>query len=176
MANETIFQPNIVRATRYLRRPCHAGSEHGSAILETALSMVILLTFLFGIIETALALYTYHFISEASREAVRYAIVRGSSSGGTCASYDSAYCAATKAQVTSFVQNLGFPGINPAKMTVTTAYAAYPAGVTCTPLSNCTNPGNLVTVTVQYNFPLVVPFVPTHTYAMTSTAAMVISQ
>jgi Flp pilus assembly protein TadG len=138
--------------------------------------MVILLTFLFGIMETALGLYTYHFISEASREAVRYAIVRGNSAGATCATYTSPTCAVTKAQITSYVQNLGFPGIDPSKMSVNTSYAGYPTGVTCTPSAACNNPGNLVTVNVTYNFPLAIPFVPAHSYSMSSTSAMVISQ
>jgi len=150
--------------------------ERGSAILETALSMVILLTFIFGVMEGGLALYSYHFISEAAREGTRYAIVRGSSAGPACTAPGPPTCAAQTADIQTYVQNLGFPGINPANMTVTPAWSVYPAGGTCTPSASCNNPGNLVTVTVQYNFPLTVPFVPAHTYSLTSTSAMVISQ
>jgi Flp pilus assembly protein TadG len=151
--------------------PC---GECGSVILETALSMIVLLTFLFGIMETAFAFYSYHFISEASREGTRYAIVRGSSCV-TGVSFTSA-CPASTSDIQNHVKNLGFPGINPNNMTVAVNYSAYPAGVTCRPLANCTNPGNLVTVVVQYNFPFSVPFVPQRTMAMTSTSAMIISQ
>ena len=45
--------------------------------METAMSMIILLTFMFGVMEAGFALYSYHFISEAAREGTRYAIVRG---------------------------------------------------------------------------------------------------
>ena len=34
---------------------------------------------LFGIIEVSLALYSYNFVTDAAREATRYAIVRGPS-------------------------------------------------------------------------------------------------
>ena len=154
----------------------HMRGEQGSAVLETAMSMVLLLTFLFGIMETSLGLYTYHFISEASREATRYAIVRGFSAGPTCAAYTSAACATTQAQIRSYVQNINLPGIDPNQMTVTPTWSAYPTGASCSPSRSCNNPGNLITVTVQYNFPLNVPFVPLHTYALSSTSAMIISQ
>jgi len=39
-------------ATARGKEQCRAVSEEGSAILETALSSIILLTFLFGIMET----------------------------------------------------------------------------------------------------------------------------
>jgi Flp pilus assembly protein TadG len=132
---------------------------------------------MFGIIETGLMLYTYHFISEAAREGTRYAIVRGSSAGATCAAYTSPpTCMATAPQIKSYVENLGFPGIDPSKMTVTVNNVGYPAGVICTPSAACNNPGNQVTVGITYHFPLNIPFVPAHTYTMTSTSAMIISQ
>jgi Flp pilus assembly protein TadG len=161
----------VQRVIRRLKSTRRSYGESGSAILETALSASIFLTFLFAVMEVGFGLYSYHFISEAAREGTRYAIVRGSA----CTGFTSA-CPATKANIQSYVENLGFPGINPSNMTVTVTYAAYPTGVTCTPSSLCNNPGNLVTVTVQYSFPLNVPFVPAHTYSMSSTSSMIISQ
>jgi len=163
------------RGMTIAKRAIDLREEQGSAILETALSMIILLTFLFGIMESCLMLYTYHFISEAAREGTRYAIVRGSTAGPGCGtSYTSFDCTASPANVQSYVTNLGFPGIDPAKMTVAPAWSAYTNGSTCgTP---CNSPGNLVTVTVTYNFPLTIPFVPAQTFALTSTSSMIISQ
>jgi Flp pilus assembly protein TadG len=149
-------------------------SEEGSAIMETAMSSIILLTFMFGVIETGFAFYSYHFISEAAREGSRYAMVRGSSAGSACATYSSSACQASTSDIQNYVKNLGFPGIDPGQITVTVANAGYPAGVVCSPSASCNNPGNMVTVKVDYSFPLVVPFIPAHTYAMSSTAAMVI--
>jgi len=142
-------------------------SEQGSSLVEMALTMIILLMILFGLIEMCLALYTYHFVSDAAREGSRYAIVHGSSCQVSGVS-----CTATNTQIQSYVENLGFPGINPANMTVTTTWSASPGGAVCA----CKGPGDLVTVTVSYNFPLAIPFVPANILAMSSTSSMVISQ
>ena len=52
--------------------------NNGQTLVETALSIAALLMFIIGSAEIGLAAYSYHFISDASREATRYAIVRGS--------------------------------------------------------------------------------------------------
>ncbi len=145
-------------------------SEEGSSIVEMALSMIVLSMILFGLIVMCLALYTYHFVSDAAREGSRFAMVRGSA----CAppGYE---CNATAAQIQTYVQNLGFPGINPSNMTVTTTWSAYPAGAVCASAA-CNDPGDLVTVMVSYNFPVAIPFVTASTLTMSSTSSMVISQ
>jgi Flp pilus assembly protein TadG len=155
-------------------------AEDGSVILETALSLVILLTFLFGIMETGFALYSYHFTADAAREGARYAIVRGSTAGTTpCAAPPNyATCIAqggtNTGDIATYVKTLGLPGINPSYMTVNSTWSAYANGTTCpTP---CNSPGNLVTVVVTYNFPLNLPFFPPKTFALSSTAAMIIQQ
>ena len=174
MNRRSKFRQMFDRATRLAGKERSERGEEGSAIMETAMSCIILLTFLFGVMETGLALYTFHFISEAAREGTRYAMVRGSSAGSACASYSSLGCQASGADIQNFVKNLGFPGIRPGNMTVTVTNAGYPAGVICSPSASCNNPGNLVTVKVDYSFPLTVPFIPAHTYRISSTAAMVI--
>jgi Flp pilus assembly protein TadG len=150
-----------------------AQEERGSTIVEFALSLTILLTLVFGVLAMCTALYSYHFISEAAREGTRYAIVRGSS----CSQYGNlgANCPLTlPAQVQTYVRGLGFPGIDPNNMTVTTTWPA--TGVPCTPMASpCNNPGNQVRVTVTYAFPLSIPFVSKSTLTMTSTSQMVIS-
>jgi Flp pilus assembly protein TadG len=152
-----------------LARSHSARSEEGSSMVEMALSIVVLLTVIFGVFEICLALYTYHFISDAAREGSRFAIVRGS----TCQS-PGYQCNATPAQIQTYVQGLGFPGINPSAMTVTTSWAAY-ANSTCI-TATCNDPGNQVTVTVNYKFPLAIPFIPSTNLSMSSTSSMVISQ
>lgn len=151
-------------------RRCGRG-ERGATTVEMALVTIILLTIVFGLIEMCLALYTYHFVSEAAREGTRFAIVRGSA----CAApgYE---CDATAAQIKTYVRGLGFPGVDSANMTVTTTWSAYPAGGSCSPSANCNNPGNLVQVKVAYGFPLSIPFLRSRTISMASTSAMVISQ
>jgi len=141
-----------------------------------ALSIGILLTFIFGIMEVCLAAYTYHFISEAAREATRYAIVRGASFTTDCASPTYATCIAQGGDITTYVQNLNLPAIDPAKMTVSSTWLASDGVTACGTTDSCKAPGNQVNVTITYNFPLVVPFVPLSTWTMTSTSQMVISQ
>ena len=139
-------------------------------MVEMALSMIVLLTILFGLIEMCLALYTYHYVSDAAREGSRYAIVHGS----TCM-VSGASCTVTKPQIQTYVQSLGYPGIQPSSMTVTTTYSAYPAGGTCV-AAGCNGPGDLATVTAQYKFPLNIPFISSSALIMSSTSSMVIAQ
>jgi Flp pilus assembly protein TadG len=140
------------------------------------MSTIIMLVFIFGVMETGFALYSYHFISEAAREGTRYAIVRGSTAGAACASYNSAACKASTTDVTNYVKNIGFPGINPSDLTVNPVWSVYPKGTSCPVTPPCNSPGNQIAVTVQYNFHLNVPFIPPKTYALSSTAAMIIQQ
>ncbi|MDR3776762.1 MAG: pilus assembly protein [Terracidiphilus sp.] len=145
-------------------------SEDGQSTLETALSAIAVLTLFIGVMEMCLALYAYHYVSEAAREGTRYAMVRGSS----CSGFTSA-CPAQASDVQSYVRALGFPGIVPVNVTVTTIWPD--TGSSCTPSSlPCNNPGNLVQVTVQYSFPLSIPFVPSKILPLTSTSKMAISQ
>jgi Flp pilus assembly protein TadG len=144
--------------------------ERGSSMVEFALGASLLFMVVFGIIAMSLALYSYNVVSEAAREGTRYAIVRGMK----C--HFSTACPASGTDIQNYVQSLGFPGINPSNLTAITAWSAYPVGTLCAPSASCKNPGNQVKVTVSYQFPLVIPFVPSQTLSMSSTAEMVISQ
>ncbi len=76
--------------------------------------------------------------------------------------------------IQTYVQNLGFPGSG--------NMVGQPLHGPPTPReapvrhAGCNSPGDQVTVTVTYQFPVVIPFVPRRTLSMSSTAAMVISQ
>jgi Flp pilus assembly protein TadG len=150
--------------------------ERGQSIVETVICMLILLTVLFGIIQGALAVYSYHFIAEAAREGARYAMVRGSACTGFTAA-----CPASAAQIQSYITGLGFPGIDTraGAMTVTVTCGpngsnpSPPAG-TCSSGNN--DPGNLVLVAITYRFPLAVPFLPSTTITMKSSSQMTFSQ
>jgi Flp pilus assembly protein TadG len=143
--------------------------EAGATLVEFALTSIILFTLVFGVIAICLALYSYNVTAEAAREATRYAIVRGSK----CTTF--ADCKIDQPGLQTYVQGLGFPGINPSALTVTATWPT--TGVNCFPsVTPCNNPGNKVKVTVQYTFPLVIPFVPSRTLTMSSTSQMRISQ
>jgi Flp pilus assembly protein TadG len=151
-----------------MRRTLRA--DRGSSIVEFAMASIILFTLVFGVMAICLALYSYNVVSEAAREATRYAIVRGSA----CNSFTD--CNVDQTGLQTYVQGIGFPGITPSSLTVT-ASAISATGAICTPtLKPCNNPGNPVKVTVTYTFPLVIPFVPRRTLTMSSTSQMTISQ
>jgi Flp pilus assembly protein TadG len=150
----------------------HKRGEEGAAILEMALSLIVLLTVVFGIMEMSLALYTFHFISEAARDGTRYAIVRGSSCPAVLSGCPAA---GSGVDVQTYLRGEGFPGITPSLLTAVTSFPT--SGSSCTPSTNpCDNPGNLVKVVVSYRFPLSIPFIPATTLTMSSTSQMVISQ
>src|ERR1700722_17088172 len=128
---------------------------------------------IFGVIEFGRALYTYHFVSYAAREASRWASVRGRS----CKVYGSVACPASAADVDDYVTSITPPGIdkNSASLLVDTEWVAPPGhGNNCGAYPK--NPGCSVQVTVIYNFKFILPFMPSSTYAMKSTSEMVISQ
>jgi Flp pilus assembly protein TadG len=176
MIGPTTFRRMVAVATGQVQR--HARDERGSAILETALSILMLMTFIFAVMEGCLGAYTFHFISEAAREATRYAIVRGSSLTTDCSAPGYANCIAqggsNTGDIATYVQNLNFPGIDPTKMTVNSIWLKSD-GTACGITDSCKAPGNQVKVIIQYNFPISLPFVSVNTWPMTSTSQMVIS-
>ena len=146
--------------------------EHGSALVEFAISCSIVFTLMFGVIASCLAIYTYHSIADAAREGTRYAIVRGSA----CPTYGNlgSQCRATSGQIQTYVQSLTLPGIDSSLLMVTASWPT--TGASCTPSSTpCNNPGNLVRVTVSYQLPLSIPFVSPQTLNLRSTSQMVIA-
>ena len=154
---------------QWIRCAC---SERAAAIVEFALSASLLLTLVFGVFGLSTALYSYHFVAYAARVGTRWAIVRGSSCPTVlpgCPVYG------TGADVQAYLRSIVYPGINPNRLNVTTTWPS--TGIACTPSGNpCDNPGNLVQVTVSYQLPILVPFVPVTTMSMSSTSEMVISQ
>ncbi len=106
-----------------------------------ALSCLILIPVVFGIVQLSIGLYCYHYAADAAREATRWAIVRGANCNGL---FGAAYCSptsgngtgATSADIAQYVKSLGYP---------------YSRGVTTT-IRWCTNGGAIpATWTTCYN-------------------------
>jgi Flp pilus assembly protein TadG len=156
----------------------HARGEEGASIVETAVASTVFLAMLIGVFQMMLALYTFHFISDAAREATRYAIVRGSTSCVNTPGLSN--CNATTDQIRDYVRGLSYPGIVPSNLTVTTTWltasTTYPTSWSACTAGTCNAPGNQVNVLVTYSFPFNVPFVPKATFPLTSSSEMVISQ
>jgi len=153
------------RAQNVRRRLC---DEESGTLVKFALSSVVMLGVIFGVIQLSLALYTYNYLSDAAREGARYAIVRGSTSckvvGKTTSTISD--CNDTNGTgIVSYVQSLAYPGIDWSKCTTPCVTVSWPS---------TNDRGNLVTVKVVYPYTLNVPFVNRHSFSLSSSSAMVI--
>lgn len=157
--------------------------EQGGSLVEMALSCLILIPVLFGIIQLSIGLYCYHFAADAAREATRWAIVRGSTCNGI---FGKGYCSPTSAlgtgadgsDIDQYVKTLGYPFS--AKVSTTTKWCTNGGVVpatwtTCSTTQNNT-PGNQVQVTVSYSYPLIIPFLKSNTLNLSSVSSMTIVQ
>lgn len=153
--------------------------ESGSTLVEMALSLVLLLMCIFGVADCSRLLYAEHFIASASRQAARYATVRGSSwLGVACASNASVSCMVTSTAVQRYVAGITPSGIRTSLLTVTTTWPGTTAtGATCLSNGSASNgPGCIVVVKVSYQFNFVTPLLPKGSRVLTTTSKMTISQ
>jgi|GEM_PF-1099073 Flp pilus assembly protein TadG len=167
------------RASSLLRSLHTLKDEEGATIVEFAFASMAMLTLLFGLLETCLAVYSYDFTAEAARDGARYMIVRGSK----CTSMPD--CGADNTNVQSFLRSELFPAVNMNNLTTHTYWysaATAPPGMdwnslcaTDTP-AGCNLQGNAVKVVVSYPFTMNVPFIPPLTINLSNSSQMVISQ
>jgi len=180
------------------RRKVEMDRERGSTLLEFGLVAIVLFTFIFGIIDFGRALYTYHFVSNAAREATRYASVRGSScyvssSLPGCHAMDSNPSTAASSPVPQYVIGLATGiGLDANSVFVSASWPGSGPGTGgngCNTTNGVDSPGCTVQIQVSYPFTFVFPLMPTTSctisaggqtktanICMTSTSQMVISQ
>jgi Flp pilus assembly protein TadG len=176
----------------------------GTNLVEFGLVSILFLTMLFGIVDFGRALYAYHFVSHAAREAARWAAVNGSTCGndavmgtsdtGSCTapitggSGSYSLCTtgctyANQSDVQNYVKMIAPPGINASSSGCggsgclsTTATWQDPAWTTSDP---CTSPpegpGCTVRVRVHYTFNFLIPIVRNGSLNMSSTSETVIA-
>lgn len=138
-------------------------------MLEFALSSMVLMGFVFGLMELCIALFMYNTAAESARETSRWAAVRGTDCANpniTDGSCPSGGGGATMAQVQAHAKTL--PGAS--GMTVTVQWCDA-TGANCG-TSNLPA-GNNVKVNVAYTFASV-PFVSKSTLTASSTSESVI--
>jgi Flp pilus assembly protein TadG len=145
--------------------------SRGSTLVEFAFLVPVLFALVFGVIDFGRALYTYHFVSNAAREATRWASVRG----WNCV--DMTDCNASAAQVSAYVASIVPAGIDSSssRLSVTPTWVAPPNNLAICAIHNNYS-GCAVKVQVSYQFKFVLPFLPASGINMTSTSQMVISQ
>jgi Flp pilus assembly protein TadG len=149
-------------------------SQRGSSLPETAIVMAALLALMFGIIDFGRATYTYAFVAQLARQGARWAMVRGSS----CTALE--HCNASRTDVQNYVQSLSQGATIASNITVPVnnglVFSNCPAGSAANNAPGCT-----VSVTVQYPFTFMLPYMPKNggglmQITMSSTSQMVISQ
>lgn len=141
----------MISKTRKVRSA--RNNDQGASILEFGLVVLVFYAFVFGVMDFGRALYSYHFVSHAAREAARYAIVHGSASSEP----------ATANDITQYVRNIAPDGIDLSAITVSTTW------------SPDNTPGSNVKVQVQDNFHFIMPLVLKPQMNLSSSSQMVIS-
>jgi Flp pilus assembly protein TadG len=117
---------------------------------------------LFGIIAFGYAMYTYNFVSDAARDAVRYAIVHGSNSLDP----------ASETDIQNFVKD-ELQGLDANELTVSACWQATGGSCETDPSGN-NSPGDVVAVTVTYDFQPIFGM-PDVVLPLSSSSQMVIS-
>lgn len=133
---------------RWLRRLVR--DARGATLVEFAGSSILFLTVAFGTIESSRMIHSYNIVSNAAREGVRYASVRGAGSGRPV----------TATAVKAYVAGRSAGLLTASNITVTW------------PVDNST--GSIVRVQVQYPFTPVVALLPSATINLNSTTELVI--
>jgi Flp pilus assembly protein TadG len=176
-----IFGRHPLRAT--VRR---LGEQQAQSLVETALSITVLMILIFAAIEAAWGAYSIHYLANAAHEATRYAVVRGGTWNSACdpsgspgAGYGSSMCQASPTDIENYVANRDFPGIGITASDVCVEYfSSLPTSATqaCYANSSPNAAGDIVQVTITYPFSIPLPFLANYTWHLASTSQMVIAQ
>jgi Flp pilus assembly protein TadG len=152
--------------------------DEGSNLVEFAICALVFLAALFGIMYFSLAFYTSHVIADATDNAARYAIVRGSSwSGMSCQSTAAYDCDATSNDINNFVQKALPPAIVPAGLTVSTSWPGTNAnGKACDTENGANSPNCLVVIQINYSFSLPIPLIGQRVLPISSSSSMTIAR
>jgi Flp pilus assembly protein TadG len=165
-----------------------AKDQRGATVLETAISFTFLSVLIFGVFETCLAVYAYHFLGNAAHEGARYAIVRGSTwniacdgSGKAGTGWASNQCTASTSDIANYIVKRSYPGILLTSSNICVQYRG-PVPGSATTSCNAGNSiagdnakGDIVQITVNYPFTFNLPGFR-QSFTMSSTSQMVIAQ
>src|ERR1700721_1331426 len=140
---------------RHLRGDC------GSAIVEYAIVFLLFMTMIMGTIDFGRALYTYHYLSNVTRDASRWAAVNGSACGGDRSCNGAGYMnngPVSQSDVQTFITNHTPPGIDTSRLTTTVTWpVSTDSPASCGTTANA--PGCTVKVQLRYAFNFISPLV-----------------
>ena len=120
-------------------------SEEGSLVVETALSLLVVIPMILWMFEMCMLTYTYSVLGDAARQGVRYAIVHGTDSGN-CSGPSSGCADSSGANVKSVVTAAAASSFH--DLTEMTVQVSYP--------DLASNPPARVNVTINYTY---VPYI-----------------
>ena len=148
----TYSKTNTYRRARQMR--------HGTTVAEVAFIVPVVLLLLLGIADCAQMIYAYDLVSEAARIGGRYAIVHGSGSSSPVGP------TANDANLQSYILNYAtVKTLNTSQLTVTSSWPMGANDPTCP-----------VTVTVTYNYPLIIGrLIGTPSVSLNGSTTMVIT-
>lgn len=167
-----------------------AREERGSTLVEFAMTALLLVVLLSGVLQWMLAMYAYHFTSYAAQQGSRFAAVRGYtwSKNKTTNCTTSAppnftmpyECTASAADIQNYVQSLATGGIKASSLTITTSSSyvwpgTNPDNTTTGCTTNANSQGCMVKVTVSYSFTFL-PFLNSPSLTIPATSETVILQ
>lgn len=166
-----------------------AREEGGSALVEFAVTVPLLVSLLFAVLDGMFAMYAYHYTAYAAQQGARFAMVRGHTASenitthcGTSAppNFTMAYdCEALSSDIQNYVQSLG--AINSNNLTINTSNSyVWPGKTPDGTTTGCTQgvgnyKGCLVKVTASYTYDFL-PFVSVSSVTMHATSEKVILQ
>jgi Flp pilus assembly protein TadG len=171
--------------------------QRGASLVEYAFVVILFFTVIFGISGFGHALFVYHHLNNAAKEATRYAAVRGltCSNDSSCLATNSASGISgptTVADVQAYVQSITPQNIDSSQLTI------LPCGVTgtvcspavtgapdaCNTAATANKPGCTAQVQVAYAYNFIFPLIPAVTtttspctqpgFCMSSTSDMII--
>jgi Flp pilus assembly protein TadG len=141
------------------RFPLLSGRPSGQGIAEFAQVATVFLLLLFAIVEMGIVVYRYNTVSEAAREAARYAIVHSPSAANSpCPSTGCGGCSAVTTVATNYAPFLSASN-------VTVCFSADPN----LPLQYD------AVITITYNYTQQIPFMSNVPLTLTSTSQMLVS-
>jgi len=120
-------------------------SEEGSLVVETTLSLLLIIPMVFWLFEMCMLTYTYSVLADAARQGVRYAIVHGTDSDN-CSGPSSGCADTAAANVKSVVRSAAAYSFH--DLTQMTVQVTYP--------DHASNPPSRVNVTINYTY---VPYI-----------------
>ena len=156
--------------------------ERGSTMVEFGLVIILFMTMFLGIMDFGRALYWYHFVSQAARDATRWAAVNGADCGGDSSCNGAGYMnngIADQAAIQKYVTSITpISGLSASSVTcggaLVSVCASWPGdGASCA--SGSKAPGCPVQVQVSYKLTFISTLVHKTSITLSSSSQMIIA-